>query len=166
MSCAAYSTIEDAWGTKKFRRRDKPSKQKCDSMIEHSIPLSRHVSEPILNMDDLICDLYDCTYSVDNTTISNTGATNRYSETFQNLQDSKSTAYTEPKHVADIQNKSVAHANKSTDSHCSLHYTSKDTYDVFRYIFSGIILLFALEQFIQIGTYIGNRSGSANGKSI
>ncbi len=166
MSCAAYSTIEDAWGSKKFRRRDKRSKQKNEPGFSTPIPSSRHVSEPVPNMDDPICDLYDCNYSVDNTPISRAGASTRYSEDFQNSQDLNVQTTAATNSLPSTQTNPVKNVSTNNEIPRQLHYTSRDTYDVFLFIFSGIILLFALEQFIQIGMYLGNRTLNSNGKSL
>lgn len=82
MSCAAYSTLEDAWGSKKFRRRNKRVKNSPEFLGTHTPPLSRHVSEPIPRMDDPICDLYDCEYSDDSTPITQRRGGTDYREDF------------------------------------------------------------------------------------
>ena len=168
MSCAAYSTIEDAWGNKKFRR-SKRSKHRNDTGFSNTIPLSRHVSEPVPNMDDPICDLYDCNYSVDNTAISRTSAGTRYAEDFQTSQDVNVPTSVPTNTLPSTQSGNV-HVSTNNELPRQVHYTSRDTYDVFLYIFSGITLLFLLEQFIQLGMFLGNRTSipplSSNGKSI
>jgi hypothetical protein len=168
MSCAAYSTIEDAWGNKKFRR-SKRSKHKNDSGFSNTIPLSRHISEPVPNMDDPICDLYDCNYSVDNTAISRASGSTRYAEDFQNSRDMNVQTSVPTNTLPSTQSNSVDLVSTNNELPRQVHYTSRDTYDVFLYIFSGITLLFLLEQFIQLGMFLGNRTtlptSSLNGKS-
>lgn len=171
MSYMGYSSLEDVWGQKPHTKRSKRSKKKLAAASEPFFPTP--------DLADPICDLYDTkyrrkrrskrdTYDPWDTSASIHHPFSSISAAPNSLEDDSDTdpideeiETFEPKPLdlnpkADVFTPSHWNPSLKPEKTASPKRTHEN-HDVFLYVFSGVILLFALEQFIQVGLHIGVR---------
>lgn len=167
MSHAGYSTLEEAWGIKPQSRRARRARKKS-ATEPFEAPYTR--SDMDERIADPICDLYDQKFRKKKRTIESEYTPwdaessihqpfsvipeDEYIEAFDDIAapgpDSAGSTGLEspgPAPFPAIQTRSCAGGPRPHENH-----------DLFMFVFSGVLLLFVLEQFIQVGLHIGTRS--------
>ena len=170
-----FSTLEDAWGVKAHTKRSRRSRKKLAAQAASPIPAV--VPAPLPNMADPICDLYDSKFR----------RRRRAREGFA-AWDSQASSHHPYSMISDAAGKlgrdeedadapsddedqggglqGVAQGDASPSrtrtivpsARSSSPARAHENHDLFMYVFSGVLLLFVLEQFIQVGLHIGVRN--------
>lgn len=158
----AYSSLEDVWGHKPHTKRSKRSKKKLE-MAGSPEPLL-----PTPDLADPICDLYDTKYRKQRRSNRKTydpwDSSASIHHPFSVISDASNTLEDD---ADPIENEIEMFDPKPPDQEAKPEVFRKndkppprrshENHDVFLYVFSGVILLFVLEQFIQVGLHIGVR---------
>lgn len=167
---AGYSTLEDAWGLKSHTKRSRRSRKK---LAAHAPTV---VSPP--DMADPICDLYDSKFRRKRRSREGFAPWDSHASIhhpFSLISDAAETldgsggdgggASDDEGDEGDDKPRVAEHQAMPRDP--VMHYKARvapgpsarphENHDLFMYVFSGVLLLFVLEQFIQVGLHIGVR---------
>lgn len=139
-SFVSYSTLEEAWGTNNISRKSRKSKSRRSREVVEEYP--RHArSRRNRSLGDKT-DIHPFSVISDAPKV-----TNRKEEPlFPEELDADNVAETiEP--FREVDNSSLK----------TKPIRANENHDVFLYVFSGVLLLFVLEQFIQLGLHMGMR---------
>jgi hypothetical protein len=179
MSLIGYSSLEDAWGVKPATKRSRRAKKKM-AIAQQAPERPGGVAPP--DMVDPICDLYDAKFRRKRRTrgagydpwdsrasihhpfsmISDASEKMAVEKEFGDLGDGED----DYEDVEPFDAPSIA--EKAEPSKNRVEHTAKparkearrqhENHDLFMFVFSGVLLLFVLEQFIQVGLHIGVRN--------
>ena len=170
-----FSTLEDAWGVKPHAKKSRRSRKKLAAQA--TAPTPGIVPAPLPNMADPICDLYDSKFR----------RRRRAREGFS-AWDSQGSIHHPYSMISDAagdldggegggvhsdDEDQINDHGPEPPSSPSRAYPiaplarppriasparAHENHDLFMYVFSGVLLLFVLEQFIQVGLHIGVRN--------
>lgn len=159
-----FSTLEEAWGVKPHTKRSRRSRKKLAAHTPPPTPAV--VPAPLPNMADPICDLYDSKFR----------RRRRAREGFS-AWDSQASIRHPYSMISDAPGDLRGGADSDDEDQDDGRGADPPSYsppvappprarparphenhDLFMYVFSGVLLLFVLEQFIQVGLHIGVRS--------
>ena len=168
-----FSTLEDAWGVNPPTKRSRRSRKKLAAQTAPPAPTI--VPAPLPNMADPICDLYDSKFRRRRRAREGFGAWDSqasihhpYSMISEAAGDLGSgeggSTHSDDEDQYDGRGADATHppprappvappARARSAGQARPH----ENHDLFMYVFSGVLLLFVLEQFIQVGLHIGVR---------
>lgn len=157
MSNTGYSTLEDAWGIKPHTKRSRRAKKKMASAVA-----------PAPDMADPICDLYDAKFRRKRRSrgagFDPWDSQASIHHPFSMISDATDSVEAEPEGFEEVSDhvveQQVSEPEPITIKRKARSVAPRDNenHDLFMYVFSGVLLLFVLEQFIQVGLHIGVRN--------
>lgn len=173
MSLIGYSTLEDAWGVKPATKRSRRAKKKL--AISQQAPAGPG-GPPPPDMVDPICDLYDAKFRRKRRTrgagydpwdsrasvhhpfsMISDASENMVVENEFGEQEDETEAFDAPP-VVDYTEPLKTSVDKTAKPVRREPRRQHENHDLFMYVFSGVLLLFVLEQFVQVGLHIGVRN--------
>ena len=181
MSVIGYSSLEDAWGVKPQAQRSRRAKKKMALMSQQTPPEARAGSPGVAppDMGDRICDLYDAKFrrkrrtrgaeydpwdsmaSIHHPFSSISAASEgmaggaEFADNDEDLEAFEGSETPEKNETKTAPQKQIHQNTKPVRREPGRQH---ENHDLFIYVFSGVLLLFVLEQFIQVGLHIGVRN--------